>query len=181
MLNYMGTVSGRDEDKIAACGLHVEMVNSAPVFQESRMAIICRKLYAQPMEEACFLDQELIAKPKYALLRERFTTDVSKVHNGYFSQDKKGRLKDTKGDTQADDDTYNTIMRDKEWLLSFECPLRFIFSHSALREGWDNRISMSFTSWPTRAFPSLLPPSRKRSRTKLASSLVYSSSVCLLG
>ena len=43
---------------------------------------------------------------------------MSKVHNGYFSQDKKGRLKDTKGDTQADDDTYNTIMRDKEWLLS---------------------------------------------------------------
>ena len=79
-----------------------------------------------------------MSKPKYAVLQERFTTDVSKVHNGYFSQDKKGRLKDTKGDTQADDDTYNTIMRDKEWLLSFECPLRFIFSHSALREGWDN-------------------------------------------
>ena len=92
-------------------------------------------IYATMFEE-CY--QELIAKPKYALLRERFTTDVSKVHNGYFSQDKKGRLKDTKGDTQADDDTYNTIMRDKEWLLSFDCPLRFIFSHSALREGWDN-------------------------------------------
>ena len=73
-------------------------------------------IYATMFEE-CY--QELIAKPKYALLRERFTTDVSKVHNGYFSQDKKGRLKDTKGDTQADDDTYNTIMRDKEWLLSF--------------------------------------------------------------
>ena len=58
----MGTVSGRDEDKIAACGLHVEMVNSAPVFQESRMVLICRKLYAQPMEEACFLDHELIEK-----------------------------------------------------------------------------------------------------------------------
>ena len=92
-------------------------------------------IYATMFEE-CY--QELMAKPKYAALRERFTTDVSKVHNGYFSQDKKGRLKDTKGDTQADDDTYNTIMRDKEWLLSFECPLRFIFSHSALREGWDN-------------------------------------------
>lgn len=92
-------------------------------------------IYATMFEE-CY--QELIAKPKYAVLQERFTTDVSKVHNGYFSQDKKGRLKDTKGDTQADDDTYNTIMRDKEWLLSFECPLRFIFSHSALREGWDN-------------------------------------------
>ena len=91
-------------------------------------------IYATMFEE-CY--QELMAKPKYAVLQERFTTDVSKVHNGYFSQDKKGRLKDTKGDTQADDDTYNTIMRDKEWLLSFECPLRFIFSHSALREGWD--------------------------------------------
>jgi type III restriction enzyme len=92
-------------------------------------------IYAKMFEE-CYL--ELIAKPKYALVRERFTSDVSKVHNGYFSQDKKGRLKDTKGDTQADDDTYNTIMRDKEWLLSFDCPLRFIFSHSALKEGWDN-------------------------------------------
>ena len=92
-------------------------------------------IYATMFEE-CY--QELMAKPKYAVLQERFTTDVSKVHNGYFSQDKKGRLKDTKGDTQPDDDTYNTIMRDKEWLLSFECPLRFIFSHSALREGWDN-------------------------------------------
>lgn len=92
-------------------------------------------VYAKMFEE-CYL--ELLSKPKYAPIRERFSSDVSKVHNGYFSQDKKGRLKDTKGDTQADDDTYNTIMRDKEWLLSFECPLRFIFSHSALKEGWDN-------------------------------------------
>ena len=92
-------------------------------------------IYAKMFEE-CYL--ELLSKPKYAPIRERFSSDVSKVHNGYFSQDKKGRLKDTKGDTQADDDTYNTIMRDKEWLLSFECPLRFIFSHSALKEGWDN-------------------------------------------
>ncbi len=88
------------------------------------------------MFEDCY--RELIAKEKYAPIRERFSADVSKLHNGYFSQDKKGRLKDTKGDTQADDDTYNTIMRDKEWLLSFDCPLRFIFSHSALKEGWDN-------------------------------------------
>ncbi len=92
-------------------------------------------IYAQMFEE-CY--QELIAKPKYAVLKECFTSDISKIHNGYFSQDKKGHLKDTRGDTQADDDTYNTIMRDKEWLLSFDCPLRFIFSHSALREGWDN-------------------------------------------
>lgn len=92
-------------------------------------------IYAKMFEE-CYL--ELIAKPKYTAIRESFSSDITKLHNGYFSQDKKGKLKDTKGDTQADDDTYNTIMRDKEWLLSFECPLRFIFSHSALKEGWDN-------------------------------------------
>lgn len=92
-------------------------------------------IYAKMFEE-CYT--ELISRPKYAPLRERFSADPSKVHNGYFSQDKKGHLKDTKGDSTADDDTYNTIMRDKEWLLSFECPLRFIFSHSALKEGWDN-------------------------------------------
>lgn len=67
------------------------------------------------------------------------------VHNGYFSIDKKkvgsksvDVFKDTRGDTKADDDTYNLIMRDKEKLLGFETPLKFIFSHSALREGWDN-------------------------------------------
>ncbi|MCO5248775.1 MAG: DEAD/DEAH box helicase family protein [Chitinophagales bacterium] len=63
---------------------------------------------------------------------------VNEIHNGYFSQDNKGRLKDTGGETQADDDTYKLIMQDKEKLLSIETPLRFIFSHSALREGWDN-------------------------------------------
>jgi type III restriction enzyme len=60
------------------------------------------------------------------------------LHNGYFAQDKKGVLKDTRGDTQADDDVYNLIMKEKERLLSEDEPLRFIFSHSALREGWDN-------------------------------------------
>jgi type III restriction enzyme len=54
---------------------------------------------------------------------------------------KKGQvvaLKDTSGSTKADDETYQLIMRDKERLLSNDEPLRFIFSHSALKEGWDN-------------------------------------------
>jgi len=59
------------------------------------------------------------------------------VHDGYFSADK-GRWKDTSGNTRADDDTFRLIMRDKERLLDPAEPLRFIFSHSALREGWDN-------------------------------------------
>lgn len=92
-------------------------------------------IYAQ-MFEKCYT--ELINHPKYARLKGLFPGKVTSVHNGYFSQDKKGTYKNTRGDTLADDDTYNTIMKDKEWLLSFECPLRFIFSHSALKEGWDN-------------------------------------------
>jgi hypothetical protein len=70
--------------------------------------------------------------------------DMRAAHNGYFAADKpkKGQQqpvwRDTRGDTQADDEVYNLIMKDKERLLSEEEPLRFIFSHSALREGWDN-------------------------------------------
>lgn len=68
---------------------------------------------------------------------------VGRLHDGYFAADKprkgqKAIWKDTRGDTQADDETYNLIMKDKERLLSLDEPLRFIFSHSALREGWDN-------------------------------------------
>lgn len=92
-------------------------------------------IYAQ-MFEQCY--QELLNLPKYETLKKQFPADVQTIHNGYFSQDKKGSFKDTKGDTIADYDTYSTIMKDKEWLLSFDCPLRFIWSHSALKEGWDN-------------------------------------------
>ncbi|MGA2617128.1 MAG: DEAD/DEAH box helicase family protein [Thermoguttaceae bacterium] len=74
---------------------------------------------------------------RYAPL-EWLKLPMDRLHNGYFAADKKGVLKDTRGDTQADDEVYNLIMKDKERLLSEEEPLRFIFSHSALREGWDN-------------------------------------------
>lgn len=79
--------------------------------------------------------QRLIAMPQYQELAQH---SVEQIHNGYFSADKKGAFKDTNGGTQADDDTYSLIMRDKEKLLSMDTPLKFIFSHSALREGWDN-------------------------------------------
>ncbi len=72
--------------------------------------------------------------------------DVDKTHNGYFAIDKKTkRLIDPKMNKterkkgEANDvDAYDLILKDKERLLSFEEPTRFIFSHSALREGWDN-------------------------------------------
>lgn len=71
-------------------------------------------------------------------LRE-MCSDVHKVHNGYFSIDKKGQFIDSKEkESENDISTFDLIMKDKERLLSFEEPTRFIFSHSALREGWDN-------------------------------------------
>lgn len=78
---------------------------------------------------------ELVRQPAFREL-DRFPP--GQIHDGYFSTDKKGRLKDTSGETKADDDTYRLIMQDKERLLDINTPLRFIFSHSALREGWDN-------------------------------------------
>ncbi|MBT9559394.1 MAG: DEAD/DEAH box helicase family protein, partial [Myxococcales bacterium] len=64
--------------------------------------------------------------------------DTSRLHGGYFAADRKGVLKDTRGDSAADDSAYDLIMTKKEQLLSESEPLRFIVSHSALREGWDN-------------------------------------------
>jgi type III restriction enzyme len=82
------------------------------------------------------LYSELSKLPRYATL---IPLPVGKVHNGYFAEDK-GKPKDSSEgrSTKADDEAYNLIMRDKERLLSITEPLRFIFSHSALREGWDN-------------------------------------------
>jgi type III restriction enzyme len=100
--------------------------------------------YARIFEEEY---SRLARHPDYqSLFREvDVTTAAEDVHNGYFSVDRKKVgartievFKDTRGTTQADDDTYSLIMRDKEKLLSFETKLKFIFSHSALREGWDN-------------------------------------------
>jgi type III restriction enzyme len=74
--------------------------------------------------------------------------EASAVHDGYFSIDKKGRWADPELDkegglkneaSRADAERgYNLIMKEKEKLLSFSTPLKFIFSHSALKEGWDN-------------------------------------------
>ena len=83
--------------------------------------------------------RDISGKPLYDGL---LTQTVGELHDGYFSVDrKKGKvvaLKDTSGATKADDEIYELIMKDKERLLSIQEPLRFIFSHSALREGWDN-------------------------------------------
>jgi type III restriction enzyme len=84
------------------------------------------------------------AKPKYHTLFNEvdLESDATEVHDGYFSIDKKGAWTDTAENNQGNRDNaeraYNLIMKDKEKLLGFETKLKFIFSHSALREGWDN-------------------------------------------
>ena len=97
--------------------------------------------YARMFEEEY---RRLANHPDYYTLFEGvdLTAAAEEVHNGYFSIDKKGGWTDTAENKQADRDNaeraYNLIMRDKEKLLSLDTPLKFIFSHSALREGWDN-------------------------------------------
>lgn len=105
--------------------------------------------YARVFEEeygllqAEYLSELALENEKYRAFLER--DPISKVHEGYFSIDKQKRLVDpdikkTGEDKGLSDDTdaYDLILKNKERLLSQDEPVRFIFSHSALREGWDN-------------------------------------------
>ena len=88
--------------------------------------------------------RRLSSHPDYRklFLEDSNENNQETVHDGYFSIDKKGGWTETADNNQTNRDNaeraYNLIMRDKEKLLSLETPLKFIFSHSALREGWDN-------------------------------------------
>lgn len=80
-------------------------------------------------------------RDKSPIYQELLPQDPGELRRAYFSAIRKKNsveYKDTSGSTKADDDSYDLIMRDKARLLSQDEPVRFIFSHSALREGWDN-------------------------------------------
>jgi type III restriction enzyme len=97
--------------------------------------------YARIFEEEY---RRLAKHPDYQVLFKEvdMTTAAEEVHDGYFSIDKKGGWTDTaennQGNRENAERAYNLIMKEKEKLLSFDTKLKFIFSHSALREGWDN-------------------------------------------
>jgi type III restriction enzyme len=88
--------------------------------------------------------QRLAKHPDYNTLFQEvdLKSAAGEVHDGYFSIDKKGTWTDTAENNQGNRDNaeraYSLIMREKEKLLSFDTQLKFIFSHSALKEGWDN-------------------------------------------
>ena len=119
----------RDYDREDALGDYARM------FEEEYVTI-----RDEILSELVF-DESTAAYQEY-LLRD----EIGKVHEGYFSIDKKSkRLVNGKVSGRGDDrgqstdtDAYDLILKNKERLLSFEEPVRFIFSHSALREGWDN-------------------------------------------
>ena len=98
-------------------------------------------VYALMFEEEY---RRLANHPDYRTLFQEvdLTSAAEEVHNGYFSIDRKGGWRDTAENNQTNRDdaerAYNLIMKEKEKLLSLDTPLKFIFSHSALREGWDN-------------------------------------------
>lgn len=110
-------------------------------YSNGKYADMFEEQYAEAVEEA---KKELAFYPEYLAYLD--SIDAKKTHAGYFSQDKKGhftesKLSDKKEKTSDDVDAYDLIMKDKELLLDRDpkkSPVRFIFSHSALREGWDN-------------------------------------------
>ena len=117
-----------------------ETVGYGKIFEEEYEAIVSDRLKHPTQDD--------ILDPSYTQYLGRF--EAHSVHSGYFSVDKKGNAVESKAEKKAereggiginDDDAkraYDLILRDKERLLSFDEPVRFIFSHSALREGWDN-------------------------------------------
>lgn len=104
----------------------------------------CKGEYARMFEEEyrkVLAEDKTLFSEKYIQYLNSF--DTAKIHAGYFSIDKKGHEKnpiinDKKEYISFDENAYDLIMKDKERLLSIDEPVRFIFSHSALREGWDN-------------------------------------------
>jgi len=104
----------------------------AELFEREYEAQVDTIMQEKPLEE----------DKKYLAYLKSFAHKTGKIHAGYFSIDKKGRAVDSKikrGESDSDDTSaYDLIMKNKERLLSLDEPVRFIFSHSALREGWDN-------------------------------------------
>ena len=104
-----------------------------------RYADIFEEEYDRVIEEVMQLDL-FKDETDYVAYLKKFT--AHEVHNGYFSRDKKGHFVNSQlergSDNSNDVSAYDLIMKDKVKLLSFEEPTRFIFSHSALKEGWDN-------------------------------------------
>jgi len=126
-------------DKVANYRVYGDEVSRGDAEAQSGMpgeyARMFEEEYAKAMGERL---ADMLIGPDLKRYWEGIT--AAKTHAGYFAEDKKHRLVDSKDGRESEDDTsaYDLILKNKEQLLSFAEPVRFIFSHSALREGWDN-------------------------------------------
>lgn len=116
----------------------IDKVSNYRIYNDDKSSSL--GIYGEIFKNA--LRELLLKNDKYKKLLGNKTVDdyISSCHDGYFSRDSKGRFIDSakNGDSLNDQSTYEIIMKDKEGLLSFDQPLSFIFSHTALKEGWDN-------------------------------------------
>ena len=117
---------------------HYRVYNSAGEAENGEYAKMFEEEYNEIVDH---YEAELGEDPAYYEYLSRIPTE--KTHAGYFSIDKKGKMvnskvQNRKEQTSDDVDAFDLIMKNKERLLSFKEPVRFLFSHSALREGWDN-------------------------------------------
>jgi type III restriction enzyme len=128
----------------------VPAVATYRLFDESGNPVVDADGNPAPGPFARMFEEEygrFVTDPRYRSLFPdgKATVPIREIHKGYFAVDRRkigGKtvetIKDTNGQTKADDDAYRQIMIAKEELLELSSPLRFIFSHSALKEGWDN-------------------------------------------
>lgn len=128
----------------------IDRVNNYVTYEENKrkrngkFAMMFEKEYLDAINEK--IENE--SNPdRLEILNDLKNQDMDEIHDGYFSNDRKTSFKDNYNWdeknkeyklTTKDDSTFDLIMKDKEKLLSLDSPLRFIFSHSALKEGWDN-------------------------------------------
>lgn len=110
--------------------------------RNGKFAVMFEQEYIRALDLAI---ENTRSSDELAILNELKKQDVEDIHDGYFSKDKTTSYREYKTDKDGnyklsakDDGTFDLIMRHKEKLLNLNTPLRFIFSHSALKEGWDN-------------------------------------------
>ena len=103
--------------------------------QKGKFAEMFEEEYARAVQEL----MPTLTDGEYTRFLSDPRNSADNIHDGYFSIDKKGNRIDSKAKEGDNEERgFDLIMRDKEKLLSRQCPVRFIFSHSALKEGWDN-------------------------------------------
>lgn len=151
----LGDVTGASRDEIQRAQIRAAIAEHLDRELDLTKRAAAGEIARTKVLSLFFIDKVANYAPEQSKFRTWFTEEYTKarkkkkykaldlpaadlVHDGYFAVDKKGNAKNTNGKSADDATAYEKIMKNKQLLLSVDEPLRFIFSHSALREGWDN-------------------------------------------